>query len=104
MAFVVIWRERDGSLTLLIRTRELTRYRGDGEVSEKSRWKRVKAPVDSIPKAHTRLPDAALASGVRYCGCERAGGVYAAVAQDAKIEILNDLSYCCVDGQPSFSP
>ena len=97
-------REPDGGLTLIIRTRELTRYRGNGEVSEKSRGKRVKVPVDSIPKAHTWLPDGALAPGVQNCGCERGGGVYTAVAQDGKIEILDDLTYNCVDGQPSFSP
>jgi len=44
-------------------------------------------PVDSIPKAHTWLPDRALAPGAQNCGCERAGGVYAAVARDAKMEI-----------------
>ena len=44
--------------------------------------------VDSTPKAHRRLPDDALASGLRNCGCERAGGVYPDVAQDAKMEIL----------------
>jgi len=44
-------------------------------VSEKSYGKRVKVPVDSIPKAHTRMPDRALASGVHNRGCERAGGV-----------------------------
>ena len=43
-------------------------------MSEKSHGKRVKVPVDSIPKAHTWLPDGALASGVQNCGCERAGG------------------------------
>jgi len=57
-------------------------------VSEKSHGKRVKVPVDSIPKAHTWLPDGASASGVQNCGCERARGVYTAVAQDAKMEIL----------------
>jgi len=39
--------------------------RGDGEESEKSYGKRVKVPVDSIPKAHPWLPDGALASGVQ---------------------------------------
>ena len=34
------------------------------------------------------LPDAALASEVQNRGCERTGGVYTAVAQDAKLEIL----------------
>jgi hypothetical protein len=57
-------------------------------VSEKSYGKRVKVPVDSIPKAHTWLPDGALASGVQNCGRERAGGAYTAVAQDAKMEIV----------------
>jgi hypothetical protein len=31
--------------------------RGDGEVSVKSHAKRVKVPVDSIPKPHAWLPD-----------------------------------------------
>ena len=57
-------------------------------MSEKSYGKRVKVPVDSITKAHTWLPDGALPSGVQNCGCERAGGVYSTVAQDAKMEIL----------------
>ncbi len=57
-------------------------------MSEKSYGKRVKVPAGSIPKAHTWLPDGALASGVQNCGRERAGGVYTAVAQDAKIEIV----------------
>jgi hypothetical protein len=56
-------------------------------VSEKSHGKRIEVPVDSIPKAHTRLPDGTLASGPQNCGCERAGGVYNVVAQDAKMEI-----------------
>lgn len=43
-------------------------------MSEKSYGKRVKVPVDSIPKAHTWLPDRALAPGAQNCGCERAGG------------------------------
>jgi len=60
---------------------------GDGEVSEKSYGKRVKVPVDSIPKAHTWLPDGALTPGAQNCGCERAGG-YTAVVRDAKMEIL----------------
>jgi hypothetical protein len=33
-----------------------------------------KVPADSIPKAHTRLPDGALAPGVWNCGCAQAGG------------------------------
>ena len=61
---------------------------GNGEVSEKSQGKRVKVPVDSIPKAHTWLPDGALASGVQSCGRERGGRLYTAVAQDAKMDIL----------------
>ena len=56
-------------------------------MSQKSHGKRVKVPVDSIRKAHTWLPDSTLASGVQNCGCERAGGVYIASAQDAKMEI-----------------
>ena len=36
--------------------------RGDGEVSEKSYGKQITVPVGSIPKAHTWLPDGALAS------------------------------------------
>jgi hypothetical protein len=62
--------------------------RRDGEVSEKSCGKRVKVAVDSIPKAHTALPDGALASEVQYRGCERTGGMYTTVPQDAKMEIL----------------
>jgi hypothetical protein len=46
-------------------------------------------PVDFIPKAHTWLPDGALASGLQNCGCERAREVYTAVAQDAKMGILD---------------
>ena len=45
-------------------------------------------PVYSIPKAHIWLPDGALAAGVQNCGRERAAGVYTAVPQDAKMEIL----------------
>jgi hypothetical protein len=63
-------------------------------VSGKSRGKRVKVPVDAIPRAHTWLPDAALASGVQSCGCERAGGVYSVVAQDAKMGILAKTHEC----------
>lgn len=48
--------------------------RGEGEVSEKSRGQRVRVPVDPILKAHTWLPDGTLATGVRNCGRERAGG------------------------------
>lgn len=40
------------------------------------------------PKARTWLPAGALAPGVQHCGCERAGGVYTAVAQAVKTEIL----------------
>jgi hypothetical protein len=43
-------------------------------VSEKSLGKRVSVPVDSILKGHTWLPDVGLATGVRNCGRERAGG------------------------------
>ncbi len=57
-------------------------------MSEKSHGRRVKVPVDSIPKAHSWLPDGALAPGVQNWGCERAGGVYIVRAQDAKMEIL----------------
>src|SRR5438094_781503 len=49
--------------------------------------------VDSIPKAHTWLPDGALASEVQNCGCKQASGAYTAVAQDAKIEILTNMSF-----------
>jgi hypothetical protein len=42
----------------------------------------------SILTAHTGLPDGALVPGVQHCGCERAGGVYTAVAHNAKMEIL----------------
>jgi hypothetical protein len=73
--------------------------RGGGEASEISRGKRVKAPVDSIPKAHTWLPDGALASGGRDCGRERAGGMYTAVAQDVKMEILVMFSHFDCDGR-----
>jgi hypothetical protein len=34
--------------------------------------KRVKVLVDSFPKAHRRLPDGALVSGLQTCDCERA--------------------------------
>jgi hypothetical protein len=61
---------------------------GDSEVGERSHGKQVKAKVDSTPKAHTRLPDDALASGVQNCGCGRAGEVYTAVAQDTEMETL----------------
>jgi hypothetical protein len=57
-------------------------------VSEKSHRKRFKVPVDPIPKAHTEPPDGALAAGVQNCGRQRAAGVYIAVPQDAKIQIL----------------
>ena len=49
--------------------------------------------VDSIPKAHTWLPDGALASEVQNCGCKQASGAYTALAQDAKIEILTNMSF-----------
>jgi hypothetical protein len=58
-------------------------------VCEKSHGKRVKVAVDSIPKAYSWLPGGALASGVQNCGCEWGGGVYTAVVQDAKMEILD---------------
>ena len=48
-------------------------------MSEKSRGKRVKVPAGSIPKAHTWLPDGALAFDVQNCGCGRAGGVNTAL-------------------------
>jgi len=67
----------------------------DSEVSEKSGGKRAKRAVDSIPKAHTSLPDGALVSGVQDCGRERAGEVYTAVAQDAKMEILDQFVPAC---------
>ena len=57
-------------------------------MSEKSYGKQIKVPVGSIPKAHTWLPDGALASEVQNCGCKQASGAYTAVAQDAKMEIL----------------
>ena len=57
-------------------------------MSEKSHGRRVKAPVDSITKGHTWLPDGRLASRVQNCGCARGGRVYTAVAQGAKIEIV----------------
>ena len=57
-------------------------------MSEKSHRKPFKVPVDPIPTAHTELPDGTLAAGVQNCGRERAAGVYIAVPQDAKIEIL----------------
>jgi len=44
-------------------------------VSDKSYGKRIKLPVDSIPKAQAWLPDGALVSGVRNWGCKRAGRV-----------------------------
>jgi hypothetical protein len=50
-------------------------------------------PVESILKAHTWLPDGALASGVQNCGRERAGGMYTAVAQDVRMEILVRFSH-----------
>lgn len=55
---------------------------------EKPYGKRVKAPVDSMPKAHTQLLDGALASGVHNFDCGRAGGVYTALVRNAKMEIL----------------
>jgi len=61
---------------------------GDGKVFEKPYGKRVKAPVESMPKAPTQLLDGALASGVKNFDCERAGGVYAALVRNAKMEIL----------------
>jgi len=60
-------------------------------VSEKSYGKQIKVPVGSIPKAHTWLPDGALASEVQNCGCKQASGAYTAVAQDAKMEILVEI-------------
>jgi len=50
-------------------------------VSEKSLGKWVKAPVESIPKAHASLPNGALASGMQNCGAKlrsrtSRGGVY----------------------------
>jgi hypothetical protein len=59
-----------------------------GELPEKSYGRPVKVPVDSILEAHTWSPDGPLASAVQNCGWERAGGVYTAAAQDAKMEIL----------------
>jgi len=41
-----------------------------------------------MPKTHTQLLDGALASGVLNFDCGRAGGVYTALARDAKMEIL----------------
>ena len=55
---------------------------------EKSCVKRAKVPVDSIPRAHRWLPDGAPPSGVKGFGSKRAGGVYAAVVQEAKMETL----------------
>lgn len=68
-------------------------------MSGKSCGKRVKVPVDSIAKAHTWLPDGALASGVQNCSRERAGGAYTAVAQDAKMEILVMFSHFDCEGR-----
>jgi hypothetical protein len=34
----------------------------------------LKVPADSVQKVHTWPPDGALATGVRNCGRERAGG------------------------------
>jgi hypothetical protein len=48
-------------------------------------------PVDSIPRRAFALPDGALAAGVQTSGCEGAGRVYTAVAQDAKMEILTEM-------------
>jgi hypothetical protein len=57
-------------------------------VCEKSRGKRVEVPVGCIRKACRLLPDGSLVSGLQRCGWEGAGGVYTAVARDAKKEIL----------------
>lgn len=69
------------------------RQAGDGEVSDKSYGKRIKLPVDSIPKAQAWLPDGALVSGVRNWGCKRAGRVNSPVARDAKMEIPVEIRY-----------
>ena len=50
-------------------------------------------PVESILKAHTWLPHGGLASGVQNCGRERAGGMYTAVAQDVRMEIMVRFSH-----------
>jgi hypothetical protein len=65
----------------------------------KSRRQRVKVPVESIPKAHRWLSDGALASGLQNCGCARAGGVYNAAVQDAKMEILDKHAYRPIRGR-----
>ena len=52
-------------------------------------WETDKVSVGSISKAHSWLPDGALASEVQNCGCKQASGAYTAVAQDAKMEILD---------------
>jgi hypothetical protein len=39
------------------------------------------------------LPDGSLVSGLQRRGCDRAGGVYTAVAQNAKKEILGLLPF-----------
>ena len=51
---------------------------------EESNGKRVKRLVDSIPKAHTWLPDGMVALGVRNCSCKRADGAYTLGCREPK--------------------
>jgi hypothetical protein len=63
-------------------------------VSEKSHGKRVKVPVDSIPKAHTWLPDGALACGVQNCFCRAryCGGAERGTAKGERDTVEGDLA------------
>jgi hypothetical protein len=61
---------------------------GEGKVFEKPYVKRMKAPVGSMPKAHTQLLKRALAFGVHNFDWGRPGGVYTGLVRNARMEIL----------------